>query len=84
VFGSLELRQDFLPIGEIASGTLIAFVDAGRVFEGLDNFTLNAKAMHVAAGIGLGARLLRSTIFTANLARGGEGWHVSAGASWAF
>ena len=34
VFGSLELRQDFLPIGELASGMLIAFVDAGRVVRG--------------------------------------------------
>ena len=33
VFGSLELRQDFLPIGEIAAGMLVAFLDAGRVFE---------------------------------------------------
>ena len=83
VFGSMELRQDFLPIGEIASGTLIAFLDAGRVFEG-QNFTFDGKALHVAGGIGLGARLLRSTIFTANVAKGGEGWHFSAGASWAF
>ncbi len=83
VFGSLELRQDFLPIGELASGVLIAFVDAGRVFEG-ESFTLDGKKLHVAAGLGIGARLLRSTIFTANLAKGGEGWRVTAGASWAF
>jgi hypothetical protein len=83
VFGSLELRQDFLPIGELASGMLIAFVDAGRVFEG-ESFTLDGRKLHVAAGLGLGARLLRSTIFTANLAKGSEGWRVTAGASWAF
>ena len=83
VFGSVELRQDFLPLGEIASGVLIAFLDAGRVFEG-ENFTVDGKALHVAGGIGLGARLLRATIFTANLAKSSEGWRVSGGASWAF
>jgi hypothetical protein len=83
VFGSVELRQDFLPLGEIASGVLIAFLDAGRVFEG-ENFTIDGKALHVAGGIGIGARLLRATIFTANLAKSSEGWRVSGGASWAF
>jgi outer membrane protein assembly factor BamA len=83
LFGSVELRQDFLPIGELASGTVVLFMDAGRVFEN-EAFTLDGRKLHVAAGIGLGARLLRSTIFTANLAKGGEGWRVSAGASWAF
>jgi hypothetical protein len=83
VFGSVELRQDFLSLGEIASGVLIAFLDAGRVFED-ENFTVNGKALHVAGGIGIGARLLRATIFTANLAKSSEGWRVSAGASWAF
>jgi hypothetical protein len=83
VFGSVELRQDFLPIGELAAGSLVLFMDAGRVFEG-DNFTFDGKAMHVAGGIGLAARLLRSTIFTANAAKAGEGWHFSAGANWAF
>lgn len=83
VFGSIELRQDFLPIGEIAAGTLVAFLDAGRVFENQD-FAFTASQLHVSAGIGIAARLLRSTIFTLNLARGGEGWHVSAGSGWAF
>jgi hypothetical protein len=83
MFGSLELRQDFLALGEIASGVLIAFVDAGRVFEG-ENFTVDGKALHVAAGLGLGARLLRASLFTANLAKSSEGWRMSAGASWAF
>jgi hypothetical protein len=62
---------------------LIAFLVAGRVFEDV-NFTVNGKALHVAGGIGIGARLLRATIFTANLAKSSEGWRVSAGASWAF
>jgi surface antigen Omp85-like protein len=83
VFGSIELRQDFLPIGEIAAGTLVAFLDAGRVFEDQD-FSFTVDHLHVSGGIGIAARLLRSTIFTLNLARSGEGWHVSAGSGWAF
>lgn len=83
VFGSLELRQDFLPFGEIAAGSLVAFLDAGRVFEE-DTFTFNAKELHVAGGIGVAARLLRSTIFTLNLARSSEEWKISAGSGWAF
>ncbi len=83
VFGSLELRQDFLPFGEIASGSVVAFVDAGRVFEN-ETFAVNGQHLHVAVGIGLAARLLRSTIFTGNIARSGEGWRFSAGSGWAF
>ncbi len=83
ILGSLELRQEFLPLGEIAAATLIAFVDAGRVFEN-QAFTVDGRALHVAGGIGVAARLLRSTIFTVNIARGGEGWRISAGSGWAF
>jgi outer membrane protein assembly factor BamA len=83
LFGNLEVRHDLLAFGDLGAITLIGFVDAGRVFEG-DGFKLTANDLKVGGGGGIGLRILRSTIFTLNLAGGPDGFNYSVGSGWMF
>jgi Omp85 superfamily domain len=83
LFGNLEVRHDLLPFGDLGALTLLAFVDAGRVFED-DSFQLTTDDLYVGGGGGLALRLLRSTIFTFNFAGGPDGFNFSVGNGWMF
>ena len=83
LFTNLEVRQDLYPLGTLGYITVIAFLDAGRVFES-EKFRFTTDGMHVGAGGGLAIRLLRSSIFTATFARGSDGFKFSAGSGWMF
>jgi outer membrane protein assembly factor BamA len=83
MFGNLEVRHDLLPFGDLGAVTLIAFLDAGRVFEG-ESFKLTTDAMKVGGGGGVALRILRSSIFTLNLAGGPDGFNYSVGSGWMF
>ncbi len=83
LFGNLEVRHDVLPFGDLGALTLIAFLDAGRVFEG-ESFRLTTQDLHVGGGGGIALRLLRSTIFTFNFAGGPDGFNFSVGNGWMF
>jgi hypothetical protein len=61
----------------------VAFVDAGRVFE-QEHFRITTNGLKVGGGGGIAIRLLRSTIFTFNLARGDEGWNFTMNGGWLF
>jgi hypothetical protein len=83
LFGNLEVRHDLLAFGDLGAITLIGFVDAGRVFEGV-NFRLTTHDLKVGGGGGLGLRILRSSIFTFNFAGGPDGFNYSVGSGWMF
>jgi hypothetical protein len=83
LFGNLEVRQDVLPFGDLGALTLLAFLDAGRVFEA-ESFRLTADDLHVGGGGGIALRILRSTIFTFNFAGGPDGFNFSVGNGWMF
>jgi outer membrane protein assembly factor BamA len=83
LFGNLEVRHDLLPFGDLGAVTLLAFVDAGRVFE-QESWRLTTKDMKVGGGGGVGLRILRSTIFTFNFAGGPDGFNFSIGNGWMF
>ncbi|MGH7580216.1 MAG: BamA/TamA family outer membrane protein [Gemmatimonadales bacterium] len=83
LFGNLEVRHDLLPFGDLGALTLLAFVDAGRVFED-ESFEITTDDMHVGGGGGLALRILRSTIFTFNFAGGPDGFNFSVGNGWMF
>jgi outer membrane protein assembly factor BamA len=83
LFGNLEIRHDLLPFGDLGAITLVAFVDAGRVFE-QENFRLTTKDMKVGGGGGIALRILRSSIFVFNYARGPDGGNFSVGNGWMF
>jgi outer membrane protein assembly factor BamA len=83
LFGNLEVRHDLLPLGDLGALTLLAFVDAGRVFEE-ESWRLTTKDMKVGGGGGIGVRILRSTIFTFNFAGGPDGFNFEVGSGWMF
>jgi len=83
LFGNLEVRHDLLPFGDLGALTLLAFLDAGRVFEG-ESFRLTTDDLHVGGGGGIALRILRSTIFTFNFAGGPDGFNFSVGNGWMF
>jgi outer membrane protein assembly factor BamA len=83
LFGNAEVRHDLLNLGDLGAFTLLAFVDAGRVFESED-FKLTTKNMKVGGGGGLAIRLLRFTIWTFNFATGPDGFQFTAGSGWTF
>ena len=83
LFGNLEVRQDVLPFGDLGALTVIAFLDAGRVFEE-ESFRITTDDLHVGGGGGIALRILRSTIFTFNFAGGPDGFNFSVGNGWMF
>lgn len=83
LFGNLEVRHDVLPFGDLGALTVVAFVDAGRVFEG-ESFRLTTNDLHVGGGGGVALRLLRSTIFVFNFAGGPDGFNFSLSNGWMF
>ena len=83
MLGNLEVRHDLLPFGDLGAVTLIAFLDAGRVFE-QENFKLTTKGVKVGGGGGVGLRILRSSIFAFNFAGGPDGFNFSVGSGWMF
>ncbi len=83
LFANLEVRHDLISFGDLGAITLIAFADAGRVFE-REGFSLTTRDMKAGGGGGVALRILRSTIFTLNLAGGPDGFNYSVGSNWAF
>jgi hypothetical protein len=62
---------------------LIAFLDAGRVFEG-ESWKLTLDDMKVGGGGGVGLRIMRGTVLTFNFAGGPDGYNFSWGTGWMF
>jgi outer membrane protein assembly factor BamA len=83
LFGNFEVRHDVLPFGDLGAITLLAFLDAGRVFE-QEDFKLTTDGMKVGGGGGVALRILRSSIFTFNFAGGPDGFKFSVGTGWMF
>jgi outer membrane protein assembly factor BamA len=83
LFANFEVRHDVLPFGDLGALTVLAFLDAGRVFEG-ESFRLTTDDLHVGGGGGVALRILRSTIFVFNFAGGPDGFNFSLSNGWMF
>ena len=83
LIGSAEVRHDLLNLGDLGAFTLVAFVDAGRVFE-QESFKVTTKDMKVGGGGALAIRIMRFTIWTFNFGTGPDGFVFSAGSGWSF
>jgi hypothetical protein len=83
LLGNLEIRHDLLAFGDLGAVTLLAFTDAGRVFE-QENFKLTTKGIKWGGGGGVALRILRSSILTFNFAGGPDGFNFSFGQGWMF
>ena len=83
LFGNFEVRHDLLPFGDLGAVTVVAFLDAGRVFE-QEGFKLTTKDMKVGGGGAIALRILRSTILAFNFGGGPDGFQFSVGNGWMF
>ncbi len=83
LFTNAEIRHDLLNLGDYGAVTLLAFFDAGRVFEN-EPFRLTTRDMKVGAGGGVALRILRTGIIPFNFAGGSEGFTFSTGGGWMF
>jgi outer membrane protein assembly factor BamA len=83
LLGNLEVRHDLIAFGDLGAITLLAFTDAGRVFEG-ESFKLTTKGFKVGGGGGIALRILRASIATFNFAGGPDGFNFSFGTGWMF
>jgi outer membrane protein assembly factor BamA len=83
LFGNFEIHHDLLPFGDLGALTLLAFMDAGRVFEE-ESWRLTLDDMKVGGGGGVALRILRGTIFVFNFAGGPDGFNFNVGSGWMF
>jgi outer membrane protein assembly factor BamA len=83
LFSNLEIRHNILDLATLGSISALVFVDAGRVFE-QENFRITTEDLKVGGGAGIAIRVLRSTMFTFNLAKGDEGWNFTMNSGWLF
>lgn len=83
LFANAEVRQDLLWFYNAVGVTAVAFVDAGRVFEG-QKLRVTTEDLAVSVGGGLVFRILRSTMVGAYLATGPDGVRFSGGGGWMF
>jgi hemolysin activation/secretion protein len=83
VLGSVEVRHNLLDLGGLGAVTLIAFLDAGRVF-GPKDFQWTAKGWKVGGGGGVAIRVLQSAPLLLNFAGGPDGFRFTMGNGWSF
>lgn len=83
LLGSLEVRHNLIDAGDYGAITVLAFTDAGRVFENT-GFELTLSDHQVGYGAGLALRVLRWALLTFNFAGGPDGFTFSLGQGWAF
>ena len=83
LFGNFEVRQEVFGFGPYGAIGVVAFLDAGRVFEG-DRFRLTFDDLKVGGGGGIAIRILRSTIFTFTVGRGPDGTNIDLNSGWFF
>jgi hypothetical protein len=81
LLANLELRQTILDFADFGAIGATAFLDAGRVTEGLPG---ESKDLHVGGGGGLFLRILRSTMLSFNFAGGADGFKFSMGTGYGF
>ncbi|HTY06725.1 MAG TPA: BamA/TamA family outer membrane protein [Gemmatimonadales bacterium] len=84
LLGGLEARYGLLWAPTLFELDLVAFYDAGRVFDAGQSVTLTTKGLHQSGGGALGFRFGRNTVLTFGYGRGGEGGQILFGTSWSF
>jgi hypothetical protein len=83
LLGNLEVRYDVLPVPTIARATVVAFVDAGRVFPHGD-FRLTADSLKVGGGLGVLTQFGETAVLGFTTAYGPEGVTFYAHWRWPF
>lgn len=83
LFGNLTVHHDLVNAGGLMAAGLLAFVDAGRVFED-EAFSAGTDGMQVGGGVGGYFRLMQTGVYTFNFANGPDGFVFTLGNTWMF
>lgn len=83
LLGSIEVRHNLLDLGSMGAVTVIAFMDAGRVFSPKD-FQWTTKGWKVGGGGAVAIRVLQGAPLILNFAGGPDGFRFTMGNGWAF
>lgn len=86
LFGNLDVRYDLTALPTLYRVTLVAFLDAGRVFQREENedFRLTTDDLEVGGGLGLIVQLFRAAIMGGSAAVGPDGVTLNAYTRWAY
>ena len=84
LLAGLEARYGLLWAPTLFELDLVAFYDAGRVFDAGQSVTLTTRGLHQSGGGALGFRFGRNTVLTFGYGRGSEGGQVIFGTTWSF
>lgn len=86
LFGNLDVRYDLTALPTLYRVTLVAFLDAGRVFQREENedFRLTTDDLAVGGGLGLIVQLFRAAIVGGSAAVGPDGVTLNVYTRWAY
>jgi outer membrane protein assembly factor BamA len=84
LLGGVEARYALIWAPSLLELKLVAFYDAGRVFDAGDPVKVTSRGLHKAGGVELAARILRNSLLVAGWGRGSEGSQLFFGTTWSY
>jgi hypothetical protein len=83
LLANVDVRYDVFALPTIATLTVVAFLDAGRVFPS-EGFAVTTTDLHVGGGGGVVAKFFRAGVLGMTLATGPDGLVLHGHTAWAF
>jgi outer membrane protein assembly factor BamA len=84
LIGGVEVRYGLLWVPSLFELKLVAFYDAGRVFDAGEPVRLTTQGLHKGGGVELAARLLRNALVVVGWGKGSEGSQLLFGTTWSY
>lgn len=84
LLGGVEARYALIWAPSLLELKLVAFYDAGRVFDAGETVKLTSRGLHKAGGVELAARILRNSLLVVGWGHGSEGGQLLFGTTWSY
>lgn len=84
LFGGLEARYEVMAVGDAVQIKLVAFYDAGRVFDAGEAVRLTNTDLHESGGAEVAVRVLRNALIVGGYGHGSDGGRALFGAGWSY
>ena len=84
LIGGLEARYEVWAVGDALQVKLVAFYDAGRVFDTGEAVRLTTTGFHKSGGGEIAVRVLRNALMVAGYAHGADGGRGLLGLGWSY
>ena len=78
------MRYALVSVPSLLEVKLVAFYDAGRVFERPEAVRLTTTGLHESGGAELAVRLLRNSLLVMGYGHGSDGGRFLFGTSWCY